>query len=114
MRDIGIPVKAPKQNCQDVKCPFHGSLPVRERTYVGAVVSESPNNTVIIRMDYHHYVPKFLRYSRRHSHIAAHNPPCINAERGETVKIAECRPLSKSVSFVVIERMVSENAATKD
>jgi small subunit ribosomal protein S17 len=33
----------------------------------------------------------------------AHNPPCINAKEGDVVKIAECRPLSKTKKFVVIE-----------
>jgi len=38
------------------------------------------------------------------SRITAHNPPCIAARRGEKVKIAECRPLSKTKSFVVVEK----------
>ena len=28
---------------------------------------------------------------------------CIDVKEGDEVKIAECRPLSKTVSFVVIE-----------
>jgi small subunit ribosomal protein S17 len=105
MQDIGIPVKAPKQECADKKCPFHGSLPVRKRTFVGTVVSDAMNNTVVIRRDYHHYVAKYLRYDRRHSHISAHSPPCMEAERGDKVMVAECRPLSKTVSFVVVEKL---------
>jgi len=63
------------------------------------------DKTVIVRRDYLNYVPKFKRYERRHSHIPAHNPPCINVKAGDRVKVAECRPISKTVSFVVVERL---------
>ncbi len=35
----------------------------------------------------------------------AHNPPCIDAKVGDRVRIGECRPLAKTVSFVVIEKL---------
>lgn len=105
MRNIGIPVEPPKRECNDVDCPFHSNLSVRGRILEGIVVSDSMKETIIIRRDYHHYVPKYLRYERRHSRIAAHNSPCIDAKVGDKVKIMECRPLSKSISFVVIEKM---------
>jgi small subunit ribosomal protein S17 len=38
------------------------------------------------------------------SKIHAHNPPCIAAVKGDTVTIHECRPLSKTVSCVVVEK----------
>jgi small subunit ribosomal protein S17 len=50
------------------------------------------------------YVPKFMRYERRRSRIPSHNPPCIDAKEGDRVIIAECRPISKTVSFVVVEK----------
>ncbi len=48
---------------------------------------------------------KFVRYERRHGHIPSHNPPCIDVKEGDRVKIAECRPISKTVSFVVVEKL---------
>lgn len=105
MRNIGVPVEPPEGECEDLDCPFHSDLPVRGRVLEGTVVSDSMKETVIIMRGYHHYVPKYLRYERRRSRIAAHNPPCIDAKVGDRVKIMECRPLSKSVSFVVIEKM---------
>jgi small subunit ribosomal protein S17 len=63
------------------------------------------DKTAIIRRDYLHYVPKFKRYERRKSHIPAHNPPCLNAKEGDKVKIAECHPISKTVSFVIVEKL---------
>ncbi len=49
-------------------------------------------------------MPKYMRYEKRRSKIMAHNPPCIEAKRGNEVMIAECRPISKEVSFVVIKK----------
>lgn len=105
MRSIGLPVQPPQGECADVDCPFHGTLSVRGRIFEGVVISDDMNEAVIIMRHYHHYVPKYLRYERRRSRIPAHNPPCIDAKIGDRVKIAECRPLSKSISFVVIEKV---------
>jgi small subunit ribosomal protein S17 len=104
MRNIGIAAEVPKRECDDPLCPFHGTLSVRGRILEGIIISDHMKGAIVIRRDYHHYVPKYLRYERRHSHIAARIPPCIDVKIGDTVKIVECRPLSKSVSFVVIEK----------
>ncbi len=52
-----------------------------------------------------HFVPKYERYEKRTSSYAAHCPPCIEAKLGDKVRIAECRPLSKTISFVTIEKL---------
>jgi len=71
----------------------------------GVVVSAKMAKTVVVRRDYLKYVPKFKRYERRHGHIPAHNPPCLDVKEGNRVKIAECRPISKTVSFVVVQKV---------
>ena len=97
--------KKPKKTCDDRNCPFHGTLSTRGRVMDGVVVSAKMDKTVVVRRDYLKYVPKFKRYERRHGHIPAHSPPCLNVEEGNRVKIVECRPLSKTVSFVVVEKV---------
>jgi small subunit ribosomal protein S17 len=77
---------------------------VRGRILDGVVVSDRMKGTVVIHRDYHHFVPKYTRYERRHNRLRAHNPPCIEAETNDKVKVMECRPISKTVSFVVIEK----------
>ena len=104
MRDIGIDVRAPEKACEDPNCPFHGSLPVRGQIIEGKVVSDRAPKTVVVLRSYLKKIAKYERYEKRRSKIHAHNPPCINARVGDTVKIAECRPLSKTKSFVVIEK----------
>lgn len=103
VRNIGLDVSAPKQECSDLNCPFHGILPVRGQVITGKVVSDQMKGTVVVTRDYLHYVRKYKRYEKRHSKFHAHNPPCIGAKEGDTVVIAECRPLSKTKSFVVVE-----------
>ena len=105
VRNIGIKVNPPKGTCNDEKCPFHGKLSVRGRIFEGVVVSDRAKKTVIVQWEYYHYVPKYERYERRKTKVAAHNPLCIDAKKGDIVKIAECRPISKTKSFVVIEKM---------
>jgi small subunit ribosomal protein S17 len=102
---IGIEAKAPENICEDEKCPWHGKLPVRGRIIEGLVVSVKAQKTAIVERTYFHYIIKFERYERRHSRIVAYNPDCIDAKEGDLVRIAECRPLSKTKSFVVIEKV---------
>lgn len=100
-----IALKKPKKTCEDRNCPFHGQLSVRGRAFEGIVASAKMDKTVVVESDSIHYVPKFKRYERRHSRISAHNPPCLGAKQGDSVRIAECRPISKTVSFVVVEKL---------
>ena len=102
---MALSLKKPRKTCNDPNCPFHGNLPVRGRVLEGTVIRAKMDKTVVVRRDYLNYVPKLKRYERRHSHIPAHSPPCINAKEGDWVKIVECRPLSKTVSFVVVEKL---------
>lgn len=95
---------AERSICFDKKCPFHGGLSTRGKILTGKVISDRMQRTVVVQVDYLRYYPKYKRYARSRSKIHAHNPPCINAVKGDIVKIAECRPLSKTVSFVVIEK----------
>ena len=102
---MSLNFKKPKKICDDRNCPFHGELSVRGRVFDGVVVSSKMDKTVVVKREYLHFDPKFVRYARGRGHIPSHNPPCIDAKEGEPVKIAECRPISKTVSFVVVEKL---------
>jgi len=101
--NVGLNVAAPAEECSDTNCPFHGSLPVRGQVITGKVVSDRMNSTVVVERNYFHFQNKYKRYEKRSSKFHAHNPPCLNAQEGDTVRIAECRPLSKTKHFVVVE-----------
>ena len=102
---MSLSFKKPKKSCDDTNCPFHGELAIRGHVLEGIVATAKMDKTVVVKRDYLYYVPKFLRYERRHSRIPSHNPPCIDAQEGDRVRIAECRPVSKTVSFVVVEKL---------
>ncbi len=118
-RDIGLDVRAPKARCDDRHCPFHGRLSVRGQVLEGTVVSTSMQRTAVVERTLLHYVPKYERYEKRRRRYLAHAPPCLPLVVGRRVRIAETRPLSKLVSFCVIEdlgeaarRVRGEEAAT--
>lgn len=111
--NIGINVKPPEKECNDKNCPFHGNLRVRGRIFEGKVVSDKAKKTVVVQWEYLLYVPKYERYERRKTRILAHNPPCIDARKGDVVKIAECRPISKTKSFVVVEKLTNKAGVSK-
>lgn len=102
---MSLSFKKPRKSCEDRNCPFHGTLAVRGRVLDGMVVSSKMDKTVIVQREYLQFTSKFVRYERRRSHIPSHNPPCLDAKEGERVKIVECRPISKTVSFVVVEKL---------
>ena len=95
----------PQRTCKDTNCPFHGSLSIRGRILEGVIVKDRMDKTIVVRRDYLKLIRKYKRYEKRHTHISAHKPPCIDASKNDYVKIAECRPISKTVSFVVIEKI---------
>lgn len=103
-RNIGVDVAAPKDRCTDRNCPFHGTLSVRGQIIEGVVVSDRMKGTVVVKRDYRRFIPKYERFELRTGKYRAHNPPCIDAKVGNKVRIMECRPLSKTKSFVVIEQ----------
>lgn len=106
-RNIGIDAVPPKSECKDDKCAWHGMLPVRGNILQGKVVSAKARKTAVIKREFLHFLPKYERYERRHSKITAYNPECIAAKEGDIVTIAECRPLSKTKHFVVIEKVAA-------
>ena len=103
VKDIGLNVKAPEHECTDPLCPFHGQLSVRGQVLDGTVVSAKMSKTVVVQREYLKRDLKYDRYMKRRAKLHAHNPPCVNAKEGDRVVIAECRPLSKTKTFVVVE-----------
>ncbi len=89
-------------------CPFYGELSVRGQILEGEVVSTEMDKTVVVEREYDVNVPKYDRKMKRRSRIPAHVPGVLEPlSNGDTVRIAETRPLSKTKSHVVVE-VVSE------
>jgi small subunit ribosomal protein S17 len=102
-KNIGLKVTMPKSECADAHCPFHGKLSVRGKLFDGKISSTKAKQTITIHKESPVYFSKFRRYARAKSTIHAHLPACMEVKDGDHVVAAECRPISKSVSFVVVE-----------
>ncbi len=107
-KSIGIKLKLPGKKCNDDRCPFHGRLKCRGKIFTGVVISTKMQKTVTVEFGRMNYLPKYERYEKRRTRIKAHNPDCINAKDGDIVRLSECRPLSKTKNFVVIENLGGE------
>ncbi|MEW9490727.1 MAG: 30S ribosomal protein S17 [Candidatus Aramenus sulfurataquae] len=105
-KSVGIPsVNPPSTTCDDKNCPYHGSLRVRGMVFEGVLLKLRANKTGVFERDYVIYNSKYKRYERRKSKIHVHVPPCVNVKEGDKVIIGECRPVAKSVAFVVLGKV---------
>jgi small subunit ribosomal protein S17 len=65
------------------------------RTVVGVVASDKGNKTIKVVVNYQTKHPKYGKYLTRRTVLHAHDEK-NDAKLGDTVEIAECRPLSKT------------------
>ena len=104
-RNIGLPVKEPKEKPlkNEKSNPFNGSLTIRGKLFEGIVIDAKAKRTAVIQKESLIYFEKFKRFGRSKNKIHAHIPSNLNVRKGDRVTAAECRPISKSVSFVIVE-----------
>ena len=65
------------------------------RTIQGVVASDKGNKTIKVVVNYQTKHPKYGKYLKRRTVLHAHDEK-NEAREGDTVEIAECRPLSKT------------------
>jgi len=109
-KNVGLEVKAPSRQCEDPNCPFHGSLKIRGKLLTGRVVSVSAKNLAVVQRESTQFNKKYLRYFKKRHKLHAHLSSCFDLKLGDTATVAECRPISKTVSFVVVDRVRSGTA----
>ena len=104
-RNIGLPVKELKKKPveNENNNPFNGSLSIRGKIFEGIVINAKAKGTVVIERESLIDFTKFKRFGRSKNKIHAHVPSNLDVQEGNYVVAAECRPISKSVSFVVVE-----------
>lgn len=95
--------------CNDVKCPFHGTLSVRGRVFAGTVVRKFPKR-IAIEFERTIYIQKYERYAKSKTRLHARLPDCLanDINVGDYVEIRECRPLSRIISFVAVKKINRE------
>ncbi len=73
-----------------------------KRTKVGLVVSDKRDKTVTVLLERQVKHPLYGKYIKRSTKVQAHDEENHCGE-GDKVLIAECRPLSKTKSWQVLE-----------
>ncbi|MCX6708143.1 MAG: 30S ribosomal protein S17 [Candidatus Woesearchaeota archaeon] len=84
------------------------SIRTRGRTFTGIVLEARMQSTATVEWPRRKYVQKYERYERKRTRIKAHNPKEIDAKKGDIVKVEECRPISKTKHFTIIEKIGHE------
>ena len=65
------------------------------RTVRGVVASDKGDKTIKVLVEYQTRHPKYGKYLKRRTVLHAHDE-ANDAKEGDTVEIAECRPISKT------------------
>ena len=74
----------------------------RVRTLVGTVISAKADKTVTVAVTRLLKHPRYGKYIRRTSRFHVHDPNS-SVRLGDTVQIAQCRPISKTKSWRVFK-----------
>ena len=74
------------------------------RVLTGTVVSNKMDKSVTVRVDRRVRHPVYKKFMTQSKKIAAHDAE-NSLEVGDVVRIRECRPISKSKRFEVIEKV---------
>merc|ERR1712225_200920 len=102
VKSIGLGFKTPK-TAVDAKCPFTGNVSIRGRIMRAQVRSTKMKRSIVIRRNYLHFVNKYQRYMKRHKNFTVHCSPCFEPAVGDDVIVGQCRPLSKTVRYNVLQ-----------
>ena len=70
--------------------------------YEGVIISDKMDKTVVVRVEKKIRHPRYEKLVKRFSKFYAHNEQ-NKAKEGQTVKIMECRPISKLKRFRVVQ-----------
>ncbi len=71
------------------------------RTLTGRVVSNKMNKTIAVEISRLVKHPRYGKYIRRTTKLLAHDET-NESRQGDTVTIAECRPLSRNKSWRIV------------
>jgi small subunit ribosomal protein S17 len=74
----------------------------KQKEFTGVVVSDKMQKTVVVRTMHLTKDTKYSKTIKKHNKFKAHDEKGI-AKLGDTVRIVECRPLSKDKHFIVKE-----------
>lgn len=71
------------------------------KVFTAQVVSDKMQNTIVVQMDYTMRHPQYKKIVKNRKKLYVENN--LNAKIGDTVKVVECRPLSRLKRFTTLE-----------
>jgi small subunit ribosomal protein S17 len=69
---------------------------------IGRVVSDRMAQTIVVRVEEQRLHPRYRKHIRRHFKFHAHDP-LGRAGMGDLVRIEECRPISRTKRWRLVE-----------
>ena len=92
--------------CSDRDCYKHGNLKARGRIFEGEVIKKF-DRRIVIEFGRTVYIKKYERYKKSKTKIHARLPSCMKNDIniGDYIRVQECRPLSKIIHFVVMNKI---------
>jgi len=75
---------------------------VIKRTMTGRVVSDKMDKTITVKIERQVKHPLYGKFIKRSTKVHAHDES-NECKMGDTVTVVECRPLSKSKSWQLVE-----------
>jgi len=87
-------------------------VPERAPRKVGVVESDKRSKTRKVSIQFVAQHPKYGKYVQRRTVVHAHDEQNIS-RAGDTVEIAECRPISKTKNWIVL-RVVRQGAGAAE
>jgi len=72
-----------------------------KRTLQGMVVSDAADKTVVVRVERQFRHPLYKKFIRRSKKYAVHDEE-NRCKTGESVRIQECRPISKRKRWIIL------------
>ncbi len=81
----------------------------RGRFFKGTVVKKFPKR-IVIELDRSVFIPKYERFLAKTTrlHARLEDNDAGNVHIGDIVKVQECRPLSKMIHFIFVEKISSK------
>jgi len=73
-----------------------------KKSKIGRVVSDAMTQTIVVRVEERRLHPRYRKHIRRHFRFTAHDPS-EKAAAGDLVKIEECRPLSRTKRWRLVD-----------
>jgi small subunit ribosomal protein S17 len=72
------------------------------REKIGRVVSDRMSETIVVKVEERRLHPRYRKHTRRHFKFRAHDPR-EEASVGDLVRIEECRPISRTKRWRLVE-----------